>query len=175
MNRKRYWMVYSPHKSQEMCTSFIANSVGKCIYKVGIYLAKLYNLSHLFIGVSECTSSCTFMAVLPELIKKFFCPSCHMEAMTLDQILAWARVVMKDDMTTGELVIAAAQPVCNDGEWTKWWYRDKTRRCSLPSLQIASASTVFYKVNWYCLHTPLPYWSLDNTNGSWPLLTCASP
>lgn len=104
---------------------------------------------------------------------------CHMEAMphgSYDTVvvssfmttLAWTRVVMKDDTTAEEVVIAAAQPVCDDGEWTKWWYSDKTRRCSLPLLQIASASTVFYKVKWYCLHTPLLHWSLDNTNDSWP-------
>lgn len=53
--------------------------------------------------------ACAFVAELPTYLKQLLCVSSRMEAMTLDQIVARARAIMKDDISAAEPVAAAAQ------------------------------------------------------------------
>ncbi|XP_066963421.1 uncharacterized protein [Macrobrachium rosenbergii] len=63
-----------------------------------VYLAELRRLGSLFGGISEKALACAFVAGLPERVRQLLRAGSRMEALDLEQILARARVVLKDDL-----------------------------------------------------------------------------
>ncbi|XP_064106974.1 uncharacterized protein LOC135215948 [Macrobrachium nipponense] len=63
-----------------------------------VYLAELRRLGSLFGGISEKALACAFVAGLPERVRQLLRAGSRMEALDLEQILARARAVLKDDL-----------------------------------------------------------------------------
>ncbi|MPC49068.1 hypothetical protein E2C01_042859 [Portunus trituberculatus] len=51
--------------------------------------------------MSDQGLACAFVAGLPEDVRQLLRAGSHMEALNLDQIIAWARVIVKDEATLG--------------------------------------------------------------------------
>ena len=66
-----------------------------------VYLAELRRLASLFGGMSDKALACAFVAGLPEGVRQLLRAGSRLEALDLDQILARARAILKDDGTVG--------------------------------------------------------------------------
>lgn len=62
-----------------------------------VYLAELRRLASLFGGMSDRALACAFVAGLPEDVRELLRAGSRMEALDLNQILARARAVIRDD------------------------------------------------------------------------------
>ena len=62
-----------------------------------VYLAELRRLSSLFGGLTDKALACAFVAGLPENVRQLLRAGSRMEDLTLDQVLARARAVIRDD------------------------------------------------------------------------------
>ena len=62
-----------------------------------VYLAELRRLASLFGGTTDKALACAFVAGLPDNIRQLLRAGSRMEELTLDQILARARAVLRDD------------------------------------------------------------------------------
>ncbi|KAK8385694.1 hypothetical protein O3P69_016461 [Scylla paramamosain] len=124
-----------------------------------VYLAELQRLASLFGGMSDKALACAFVAGLLESICQLLRAGSCMEALDLDQILSWARAVIREDsplespkVCFGATMHSAAMPgvlgssqrcfACNspnhiaiDCEWwysAKWWQPFPAMRKVLP-------------------------------------------
>ena len=68
-----------------------------------VYLAKLRRFASLFGGMSDKALACAFVTGLPEGARQLLRDGSRLEGLDLDQILARARAVLKDEGTVGSL------------------------------------------------------------------------
>lgn len=64
---------------------------------VDVYLAELCKLRMLFSGLPDQALMCTFVAGLPDQVKKLLQTSSRMDDLAFDQLLVHAWVIMKDE------------------------------------------------------------------------------
>ena len=77
---------------------------------VDVYLADLRRLSVLFGGIPDHVLVCVFVRGLPNPVKRLLQSSSRVDDMTLEELLARARALMKDNAEVGEAVVAATRP-----------------------------------------------------------------
>lgn len=77
---------------------------------VDVYLADLRKLSVLFGGVPDSAMACVFVQGLPDPVKSLLRSSARADDMSLEELLARARAIIKDETAEREPVVAAVQP-----------------------------------------------------------------
>ena len=81
---------------------------------VDVYLAKLTKLTVLFGGLPERALAYKFLAGLPTGAKQLLRASSSIASLSLNDLVDWARTVMKDNSELRDPVIAAAQSTLSD-------------------------------------------------------------
>ena len=81
---------------------------------VDVYLAKLTKLTVLFSGLPEQALTYKFLAGLPTGAKQLLRASSSIDLLSLNDLVDWARTMMKDNSKLRDPVIAAAQSTPSD-------------------------------------------------------------
>ena len=84
-----------------------------------VYLAELRRLASLFGGMSDKALACAFVAGLPEGVRQLLRAGSRLETLDLDQILARARAVLKDEGTVGSSPEACFGATAKPSEGTR--------------------------------------------------------
>ena len=87
---------------------------------VDVYLADLRKLATPFGGVTDCILGCAFLAGLPDDASRILRASSRLNELRLDELLARARNILKDDTEPVSAAVEAPE-LPREGPRYYWW------------------------------------------------------